>query len=314
MSISKLFSEDYSASVIAFHAMQEGPEKRIREKELVELTEKLIYAVPIRKGYIEGELASEFYLKERKNAARLLDAYRISRLSYEEYLAQVLRVRVRNFLIRYNTEKSDLARLEYAITKVNRDEYEISDIAETYEEDSRNPVYRVEEEKDRSLSEICLEIIGMRNRGSLLHTVKQRTGMLVLLLTLPHGKGSGYVPYLSSMLGVPENMMFSFFRMKEEEERNKDEKRLQHHEVIGKHYKGILRLTSAFESASTYEERLEISEHSRRLEGMLEKRMEALKKDSRGFSQQQIAKLMGRSRSYIGQALRETRMILENLC
>ena len=105
---------DITDDVLRYHRMADGKEREDEYRRLISITEELIDLVPIRSGYLQEDEACGFDLTERKNAPKMLDAYRISKLSYPDYISQILRVRVRNYMIHMHEEESDLKRLHYA--------------------------------------------------------------------------------------------------------------------------------------------------------------------------------------------------------
>ena len=102
-----------SRKVIEWHGMPPGQEKDEMERFLVERTELLLFLIPLDRGYLTRADASGFYLEQQKNAWNIMNAYKVTRLRYHDYMAQVLRPRCIHYISRARRQSTDWSQLEY---------------------------------------------------------------------------------------------------------------------------------------------------------------------------------------------------------
>ena len=307
-------SREITAEVLAYHAMEEGPEKDDERRRILKITDELIYLEPVVQGYISEEDACGFYLEERRNSEKILEAYRITKLDYPDYIGSIMRVRVRNYLMHKHEQETDIRRLHYEERFHGR--MKVQDVEEIYEAEEKSREYgdaesircatTIREAVGRVMSStarIRYEDTGLRCRGT-------RHGLLCMLLALPRGEGYNYIEHYGELLHVNPYSILNILRLRDEFDETVDEKVEKHREVIGKHFKILLRLNTAYRLADDEDERQKLLELADRLETLIDRRCERLRRENIGFTQREIGKLLGISRSTIGSNIRKARSYL----
>lgn len=312
--------DEISAEIVRFNSLPERRRSGEEHEALIRLTEELMYTVPVEKGYLEKKEAAEFFLTEKKNAGRIMDAYRISQLPYSEYIAQVMRVRVRNYLIHKREAESDRERMDYDFVR-NEPRSAVFDLESIYEDGTKEVGYPRKQDAPfaTSLKESALLILheSEENRNAdvdetlmiarmreKLDKRNKKLGLLAYLLKLPRGTGTNYVPYFSRILKVSEESLLEFLRLRDDETAYKEESRRRNLELSMKYYRLLLRLSTAYELASTAEERRKVLENETRLRRLHELKLNAVRRDNQGLSVRQISALLGLSRSTISDNMR----------
>ena len=307
-------SNEITSQVLAYHSMEEGDEKEKEKRRILRMTEELIYLEPVMNGFLSEEDASGFYLEQRNNSEKLLEAYKISRLSYPDYIGSVMRVRVRNYLIHKRERENDIRRLHYEerYQGINR----VEDIEEIYEanekmrkaEDDAEPkvCFTIREAFGRimsSTSRTKYEDRPLRVKGT-------RHGILCMLLSLPKGGGYEYIDHIAEMLHVNPYLVLSILKLRDEYDEEREGRNMKHREVIGKHFKILLRLNTAYKLCDEEDEKDKLMELSLRLEELIDRRCERMRHDNGGFTQREMGEILGISRSTVCSNLKKARKYL----
>lgn len=309
-------SNEITAQVLAYHSMEEGNEKEKEKRRILRMTEELIYLEPVMNGFLSEEDASGFYLEQRKNSEKLLEAYRISKLSYPDYIGSVMRVRVRNYLMHKRERENDIRRLHYE--EIHHGFNRVEDIEEIYEANEK-----MERLRDNAEPKVCStirEAVGRimsstsrtKYADSELMVKSTRHGLLCMLLSLPKGGGYEYIDHFADMLRVNPYLILSVLKLRDEYDGEREERNMKHREVIGKHFKILLRLNTAYKLCDDDDEKDKLMELSLRLEELIDRRCERMRHENGGFTQREMGAILGVSRSTACSNLKKARMFLSS--
>ena len=307
-------SKEITAQVLSYHSMEEGIEKEKEKGRILRITEELIYLEPVMNGFISEEDASGFYLEQRKNAEKLLEAYRISKLAYPDYIGSVMRVRVRNYLMHKRERENDIRRLHYE--EIYHGGSRVEDIEEIYEADEK--MKKLDSNAEPKACTTIREAVGRimsstsrtRYEDHELRVKSTRHGLVCMLLSLPKGGGYEYIDHFAEMLGVNPYLILSILKLRDEYDEEREERNMKHREVIGKHFKILLRLNTAYKLCEDEEEKNKLMELSLRLEELIDRRCERMRHENGGFTQREMGSILGISRSTVCSNLKKARMYL----
>ena len=315
-----------SKRVIAFNLMEEGEEKEAERAELVKITETLIYLLPLERSYLKEEELASFFLEQRANADKLLSAYTISKIPYNEYIAQVLRKRCVTFVLREKAKESDQLRLsaelgEEAIVEKENDQFVMED------KQKYRPVYPLSVDiSSLSLAEVIEYIINsptISSAGKInskedmlrekLLDKRKRKQFLTMLLNLPITDCSQFIDHLASVFQTIPELFARFFELKDQIKMTKKEDAENSRAIRNRHYRILLRLEDSYNKTDDENERKCILSAYEKLRRAFEKRNVQIKNAQRGISQRDIAKILDISPALVSINIRAIRKLLEEL-
>ena len=307
-------SKEITREVLEYHSMEEGERKEEEKKRILKITEELIYLEPVLHGFISEEDACGFYLEERRNSEKILEAYRITKLDYPDYIGSIMRVRVRNYLMHKHEKESDMRRLHYE--EIIQSKLRVLDVEEIYEAEEKVRNSRdVEMLKSattikEAVGRVMSSTARIRYEDDALRSKSLRHGLICMLLSLPRGGGYDYIEHYGELLHVNPYLILNILRLRDNYDESIEGKVDKHREVIGKHFKILLRLNTAYKLADDEDEKKKLTELSMRLEDLIDRRCERLRHDNRGFSQGDMGSILGLSRSTISRNIKHARKYL----
>ena len=314
-----------SDRVIKFNQMSDGTEKERERRILISLTETLIYLIPLERNYLKEEDLASFFLEQRCNAEKILTAYTVSRLRYDEYISQVLRKRCFTFTMREKLKKEEQERLseeegrenlidkeemtlmepdfEYVGRKISTEDFGSMTLREVIKCIVDSPV--VESQIVLNEKEIILK--------SKLTEKRKRRQFLAMLLNIPTGDYSSMAEHLAAVYQTIPELFVRFFELKEEEKGDKKEGEERNKAVRNRHYRLLLRLEESYMRCEDDDEKKEIISSYEKLRSAFEKRNMQIREAQKGLSQREIAKILGISPALVSLHIRTIRELLREL-
>lgn len=313
---SKEEDEILTSLVLSYNCTKDERKKESLEKLVFARTELLIYLIPKAKGYLEEEYLAEFFFQQRAYVREMVSAYVLTRLSYIDYLAVILRKRAMTFLIKEKEKEEKNGNLVYEIGKVNAENM-ISDSTAEYDYD-KNALVTVNPDRlhlydNISMKSIINSMSEQKKNSNTDKERKQRYRILMFLLSVPRIENPELIAKLSDFLSVNQELLFAFFK-KKDELCSYDEKKIDNlRAIIFRHYRIRLNLLLAKEKEGD-EKRIEkLSENAQKLLSAEMKRRKELSNLKRGLSHREIAQIMDVSRSLVSLNIKKAKAYLEKV-
>ena len=286
----KLFDDGedraFSRTVLRYNSMAEGSlEKLELENKVRERTKLLLYLIPQRNLFLRQEDASAFFMDIIRDIDRIIDSFRVSRLTFNGYLTQICRYRC----LRYMSRKRKRERAEDAIICSDTTDIYGTSVFDSIA-DEEEPAYECEalpspdpEVESLGMTGVISRIIDERIetpalteaeealQGALLDKVSRRR-FLTLLLTLPDTETPGFISGVARVMSVDRGLIHRFYTLRHDELEVSYEERVKAEDVAGRYWKALMLLRHAIAKETDMEKIEDLEKAYRRTKGIFTNR------------------------------------------
>lgn len=327
----KLFDDGedraFSRTVLRYNSMAEGSlEKLELENKVRERTKLLLYLIPQRNLFLRQEDASAFFMDILRDIDRIIDSFRVSRLTFNGYLTQICRYRC----LRYMSRKRKRERAEDAIICSDTTDIYGTSVFDSIA-DEEEPVYECEalpspdpEVESLGMTDVISRIIDERIetpvlteaeealQGALLDKVSRRR-FLTLLLTLPDTETPGFISGVARVMSVDRGLIYRFYTLRHDELEVSYEERVKAEDVAGRYWKALMLLRHAIAKETDMEKIEDLEKAYRRTKGIYARRRMIAAKSRKGMTQKAVSKLLNKPRSTISNDICCMRQLLKSI-
>ena len=308
----------FSAIVLEYNSQEEGSNEKLKlENTVKERTKVLLYLIPQRYLFVPEEDASAFFMDIIKDLDKIIDSFRISRMTYNMYLTQICRYRC----MQYMKRKRSAEFTEKAIIYSDLSMYDM-DLSERYCSYTIHQSPKLENLDMRTTIERMIDgnqDVRIKNSEAeemlreALATKVSRRRFITFLLTLPETETDRFMNGVSRVLSIDKALVAHFYLLKHEELMVNREERERAQDIAGRYWKTLARLRRAI-ATETDEFRIEVLGNAyKRTKGIYEKRREKVIKAKKGLTQKQAAAILSLPRSTISNDICKIRKLLESV-
>lgn len=335
--------EYLTAEVLKYNKMEEGDEKQKFEKELLDKIDPLLYEIPIDECYIDFENVAEFYLSEHDRLLSMIKSYVICKLSFYNYLCQILRKRASMFIIRKSRKDNNIfkcvcyADIDFPFSENHSDWKKI--YSENDNDDYDDILNKIEKEESedlffltgaydnftlKELSEHIIMVKEYKKERSLskkeekirtaLEKRKTRKDFLCLLLYVPSNMIIHNSLEISNVLSIDEEAVLRLFILKDGILRPKQKNANHLRSLMIKYYRLMLTANIERNSSSDEKEKKTLYKKEERYKRFYNKYFSKTKKYYKGLSQGEIAKILMKSRASVCHSIKSIVSLLNTIC
>ena len=303
----KLFDDGedraFSRTVLRYNSMAEGSlEKLELENKVRERTKLLLYLIPQRNLFLRQEDASAFFMDILRDIDRIIDSFRVSRLTFNGYLTQICRYRCRGYMkLKASRELTERALIYSDMTIYD------SHVAERTVEYRSERCRGLEITNLRVLFERIVAADGPeiaatgpeRKLQEILHDKVSRRRFLTLLLSLPETETTAFIAGVSRVLRIDGRLVSRFYLLRHERLSGNEEERDKAEESAGRYWKTLARLRQAIALETDMDKIDRLNAAYGRTRDIYFKRRAQVMKARKGMTQKEISELLGLPRSTI---------------
>lgn len=312
---------EFSKVVLEYNALEEGScEKLMLEGKVKERTKVLLYLIPQRCMFIKEEDASAFFIEIVKDLDKIIDAFRISGLTYNGYLAQICRYRCMQFMKKKQFMMMTERAVLYSDPSICTNESSMNETAVEY-----RSIDYAEEIRKLDFAETIHRIITEMNAKAIRGNEKEeklrlsltrktnRRRFLTFLLTLPEEENERFISAVSRVLSADDELVAQFFHLKHERLMENEDERREAENAVGRYWTAMARLRHAMTMETDADKTSKLEDAYKRSRRIYESRRKKLAKARRGMTQKQISGMLGLPRSTISNDICRIREILESI-
>ena len=300
--------ESFSRLVLEYNALGDGDMRKVElDSMIVERTMVLLYLIPQRSFFLREEDAGAFFLDIQPDVPEIIRSFRISGLTYNGYLSQICRYRCMRFM----KSKKDRNALETGMVYSDLTAYEEMHEDEVpYSISSPIPDEHIRAMDLNTVIATMMTCPPSREGESLspeeesmtrlLGVPMKRRQFISLLLSLPETESPGFIAAVSRVMRTDMETVSRFYMLRHEILRGfAEETREALESKAGRHWRTMVKLKAAMAAEGDPAESIQLRERYIRARDAYRRRIGSLKGTYSGFTQLQIASLLGIPRSCV---------------
>lgn len=315
---SRTEDEAFTRLVLEYNALgEDAARKRELAERIRERTMILLYLIPQRSLDLPAEDAGAFLLSVENDIWRMITSFHLSGLTYNGYLTKICRYRC----MRYGRKKMQEQNTETGMTFSDLSVFE--EVREAY-----IPYSAGKETGSDAMDMPALIDFIIRNPGKtdaclsaaerkiaeLLRNPKKRRQFISFILSLPEVESPGFIADISRVLCTDISAVARFYMLRHEMLlKASEENRRKLEDKAGRHWKVLVRLRQKIAAEGDAEKSDEMKEKYMRLEKTYRRRLSELRRTYSGFTQTEIAGILGIPRSSVTHDIHSMRKALEKI-